>query len=71
MTSWRKVHFFLSSESSKLVPKDCVILSDSFRFTIIDEADEMVSTDWVDDMAKIMGGGGTIILDRMGDINAN
>lgn len=28
------------------------------RYTIIDEADEMVSADWVEDMAKIMGGGG-------------
>lgn len=28
------------------------------RYTIIDEADEMVSADWVEDMTKIMGGGG-------------
>ena len=28
------------------------------RYTIIDEADEMVGTDWVDDMRKIMSGGG-------------
>ncbi len=28
------------------------------RYTIIDEADEMVSTDWLEDMTKIMGGGG-------------
>jgi len=28
------------------------------RYTIIDEADEMVSPDWMDDMRKIMGGGG-------------
>ena len=28
------------------------------RYTIIDEADEMVSADWVDDMRKIMTGGG-------------
>ena len=27
------------------------------RYTIIDEADEMVSPDWVDDMRQIMGGG--------------
>ena len=27
------------------------------RYTIIDEADEMVSPDWVDDMKEIMGGG--------------
>lgn len=27
------------------------------RYTIIDEADEMVSPDWVDDMREIMGGG--------------
>ena len=42
-----------------------VILVSSFchsltlaRYTIIDEADEMVSIDWNEDMAKIMGGGG-------------
>lgn len=28
------------------------------RYTIIDEADEMVSPDWMDDMRKIMRGGG-------------
>jgi ATP-dependent RNA helicase DDX3X len=28
------------------------------RYTIIDEADEMLHDDWGDDMAKIMGGGG-------------
>ena len=27
------------------------------RYTIIDEADEMVDPDWADDMAAIMGGG--------------
>ena len=27
------------------------------RFTIIDEADEMVSPDWLDEMRQIMGGG--------------
>lgn len=27
------------------------------RYTIIDEADEMVSPDWVEDMRQIMGGG--------------
>ena len=27
------------------------------RYTIIDEADEMVSPDWVEDMKEIMGGG--------------
>ena len=30
------------------------------RYTIIDEADEMVSADWVEDMKKIMSGGGRI-----------
>ena len=28
------------------------------RFTIVDEADEMVSPDWLDAMRKIMGGSG-------------
>lgn len=28
------------------------------RYTIIDEADEMLHSDWEEDMAKIMGGGG-------------
>lgn len=32
--------------------------TDKSRYTIIDEADEMVSPDWLDDMRKIMGGGG-------------
>lgn len=36
-------------------------LAHTFRYTIIDEADEMVSPDWLDDMQKIMGGGGTVI----------
>jgi hypothetical protein len=31
------------------------------RYTIIDEADEMVSTDWLEDMTKIMGGGGMFV----------
>ncbi|MCJ1429124.1 hypothetical protein MMC29_007037 [Sticta canariensis] len=29
------------------------------RYTIIDEADEMISPDWLDEMQKIMGGGDT------------
>ena len=28
------------------------------KFTVIDEADEMLSGDWDDEMAKIMGGSG-------------
>ena len=35
-----------------------VYLTNSDRFTVIDEADEMVSPDWLDDMHKIMTGGG-------------
>ena len=31
--------------------------SNTRRYTIIDEADEMVSADWVDEMREIMGGG--------------
>ena len=27
------------------------------RYTIIDEADEMVGPDWIDDMRGILGGG--------------
>ena len=34
--------------------------ADTVRYTIIDEADEMVSPDWVDDMRMIMGGGKSI-----------
>ena len=30
--------------------------TDQRRYTIIDEADEMVSPDWVDEMRTIMGG---------------
>ena len=30
---------------------------DVHRYTIIDEADEMVSPDWADDLRGIMGGG--------------
>ena len=30
----------------------------SFRYTIIDEADEMLESDWADELGKIMGGGG-------------
>lgn len=33
-------------------------LTNNDRYTIIDEADEMVSSDWVDDMRKLMTGGG-------------
>ena len=35
-----------------------VELADSHRYTIIDEADEMVSADWLEDMRKIMSGSG-------------
>ena len=35
---------------------------DKTRYTIIDEADEMVSPDWVDDMRAVMGGGTLVVL---------
>jgi hypothetical protein len=35
-------------------------ISDETRYTIIDEADEMVSPDWMDDMRKILYGGGKL-----------
>ena len=37
-------------------PNSTVILTD-IRFTVIDEADEMVRPDWIDDMRGILGGG--------------
>ena len=33
--------------------------SNAFRYTIIDEADELVQPDWMEEMRKIMSGGGT------------
>lgn len=30
----------------------------TFRFTIIDEADEMLDQDWEEELNKIMAGGG-------------
>ena len=33
----------------------------SNRYTIIDEADEMVSDDWNEDMKRIMSGGGEMV----------
>lgn len=36
-------------------------LTDCIRYTVIDEADEMVSPDWLDEMRKIMSGGGEVI----------
>ena len=52
------VTFFLSAASSKLISsKNCLERgTNCVRFTIIDEADEMVSPDWVDEMRNIMGG---------------
>lgn len=41
--------------------KRSITFANKSRYTIIDEADEMVSADWVDEMQKIMGGGGTVI----------
>lgn len=32
-------------------------MTDKSRYTIIDEADEMVQTDWSDEMNQIFGGG--------------
>lgn len=29
-----------------------------YRYTIIDEADEMLQSDWEEELRKIMGGGG-------------
>ena len=31
------------------------------RYTIIDEADEMVSDDWTEDMKRILSGGGNAL----------
>ena len=44
--------------SSKLVSSRChlEIGTEFTRYTIIDEADEMVSPDWVDEMRNVMGG---------------
>lgn len=35
------------------------MLTDTLRFTVIDEADEMVSPDWDTEMQTLIGGGGT------------
>ena len=32
------------------------------RYTIIDEADEMVTPNWIDEMKLIMGGAGIYVL---------
>lgn len=34
------------------------LLLTTYSYTIIDEADEMLSSDWEEEMAKIMSGGG-------------
>lgn len=44
--------------SKSAIPDAWIALNDCGRYTIIDEADEMVSADWVDDMRRIMAGGG-------------
>jgi ATP-dependent RNA helicase DDX3X len=44
-----------------LMNKADVLSMRRVKFTVIDEADEMLSGDWDDDMAKIMGGGGKFI----------
>lgn len=41
-----------------LMNKADVLSMRRVKFTVIDEADEMLSGDWDDEMAKIMGGGG-------------
>lgn len=41
-----------------LMNKPQVLSMRRVKFTVIDEADEMLSGDWDDEMAKIMGGGG-------------
>ena len=52
------VTFFLSAESSKSTGSKIRLRrgTDNTRYTIIDEADEMVSPDWVDEMRNVMGG---------------
>lgn len=52
------VTFFLSAASSKSISvKDFLRhATDKIRYTIIDEADEMVSPDWVEEMRNVMGG---------------
>ena len=37
------------------------------RYTIIDEADEMVSDDWTEDMKRILSGGGNTSSVARGD----
>lgn len=39
--------------------------TDGIRYTIIDEADEMVGSDWLNEMKKIMTGGGRILTNRI------
>ena len=52
------VTFFPLAASGKLTSFKIYLGSgiNKNRFTIIDEADEMVSPDWVDDMRSIIGG---------------
>lgn len=33
----------------------------TFRYTIIDEADEMLNADWENELKKIMSGGGKLL----------
>ncbi|CAD0109806.1 unnamed protein product [Aureobasidium uvarum] len=41
-----------------LMNKPDILSMRRVKFTVIDEADEMLTPDWEDEMAKIMGGGG-------------
>ena len=52
------VTFFLSAASGKSISfKDCLRHGTNYiRYTIIDEADEMVSPDWTEEMRSVMGG---------------
>lgn len=54
-----------------LMNKADVLSMRRVKFTVIDEADEMLSGDWDDDMAKIMGGGGKCIHSVASHTNTN
>lgn len=49
---------FLSVASSESISSRDYLWhgTDNIRYTIIDEADEMVSPDWVEEMRSVMGG---------------
>lgn len=44
-----------------LMDKPDVLTMKRVKFTVIDEADEMLDPDWEDQMRKIIGGGGTYL----------